>query len=200
MTYRLFSIGLIASALALTCSPTVAQTVGNGPYYATPSWDQKMPCTSPANCPRFVVLADWNQQAVLDRETGLVWERSPRQNDVTYEQAAQFCALTRIGDRFGWRLPSVHELQSLLVSKPVPAFTSSLFLPDGHPFIGISAGRQYWTGTRRALDSSEVFWTVAMGTAGSPFDSTGPGIGTGFSRDELLRMWCVRGGGPITFY
>ena len=201
MNSRLSATGVILSALALTCAAADAQTVANGPYYATPSWDQKIPCASPANCPRFVVLADWNQQAVLDRETGLVWQRSPNQTNVSHEAASQLCAGTRTGDRFGWRLPSVHELQSLLVSKLVPALTSGLYLPDGHPFSGISPLDHYWTATRRAYDSEEIFWTVGMGTAFSPFDSTGPGIGTGVPRDStLVRMWCVRGGGPITFY
>src|SRR5262245_20100473 len=54
-----------------------AQTTSVGPYYATPSWDQTVPCTSPSNCPRFVVLANFNSEAVLDRETRLVWERAP---------------------------------------------------------------------------------------------------------------------------
>ena len=46
-----------------------AQTASAGPYYATPSWDQTPSST------RFVVLSNWNNEAVLDRETGLVWEK-----------------------------------------------------------------------------------------------------------------------------
>ncbi len=42
-----------------------------------PSWEKKLPCVSKDNCPRFEVLADWNNEAVLDKETGLVWEKSP---------------------------------------------------------------------------------------------------------------------------
>ena len=49
-----------------------AQTVGAGPYYATPSWDQTLPSNT-----RFIVLSNMNSAAVLDRETGLVWERAP---------------------------------------------------------------------------------------------------------------------------
>lgn len=49
-----------------------AQTTAVGPYYATPSWDQKVQCDTQATCPRFIVLSNWNSEAVLDRETGLV--------------------------------------------------------------------------------------------------------------------------------
>jgi len=49
-----------------------AQSFQNGPYYANPSWDQQMPAAQ-----RFIVLSNWSSAAVLDRETGLVWERSP---------------------------------------------------------------------------------------------------------------------------
>jgi hypothetical protein len=49
-------------------------------YYANPSWDQQLACTSTSNCPRFVVLSNWidanfpsGGAAVVDRETGLVW-------------------------------------------------------------------------------------------------------------------------------
>src|SRR5512135_1444285 len=45
--------------------------------YSTNSWSKKLPCDSTTNCPRFEVLADFNNEAVLDKETGLVWERSP---------------------------------------------------------------------------------------------------------------------------
>ena len=39
---------------------------------ALPSWDRKMGVVN-----RFAVLTNWSSAAVLDKETGLVWERSP---------------------------------------------------------------------------------------------------------------------------
>src|SRR5215470_10507956 len=68
---------VIFGTLALASVLVHAQTTSNGPYYATPSWDQKFQCDTQATCPRFIMLSNWNNQAVLDRETGLVWERSP---------------------------------------------------------------------------------------------------------------------------
>jgi hypothetical protein len=35
---------LLLWALALLSGPADAQTTANGPYYATPSWDQKLQC------------------------------------------------------------------------------------------------------------------------------------------------------------
>src|SRR4051794_27074001 len=65
-----------ASAITILTSGSVsAQTISNGPYYANPSWDQQLPAAQ-----RFIVLQNWNNEAVLDRETGLVWERQPVTN------------------------------------------------------------------------------------------------------------------------
>src|ERR1051325_11151454 len=77
-TERLLFIAF-TTATVLVSAPrqSSAQTTSAGPYYATPSWDQKLACDSAATCPRFVVLANWNNDAVLDRETGLVWDRTP---------------------------------------------------------------------------------------------------------------------------
>ena len=58
-------------------NPARAQTTAVGPYYATPSWDQTVPCTTSANCPRFVVLTNFSSEAVLDRETGVVDPQDP---------------------------------------------------------------------------------------------------------------------------
>ena len=61
-----FCIVLALVSAALTHS-AIAQTVANGSYYATQAWDQ----TLPANV-RFIVLSNFENKAVMDRDTGLV--------------------------------------------------------------------------------------------------------------------------------
>src|SRR5271169_1120634 len=69
-------VGLtILSTCMLVAGRAAAQVSQNGPYYANPSWDQQLPAST-----RFVVLTNWGSQAVLDRETGLVWELTPSTN------------------------------------------------------------------------------------------------------------------------
>src|SRR5215470_13675360 len=82
-----------------------AQTVAVGPYYATPSWDQTIPCTASTNCSRFVVLSNFSNQAVLDRETGLVWQQAPQLGLSSKAiDAASLCFTQPIAGRMGWRL------------------------------------------------------------------------------------------------
>src|SRR5215813_4773335 len=97
---------LSATLFGLASASAYAQTTAPGPYYATPSWDQTLPVST-----RFIVLSNWNSAAVLDRETGLVWERSPAFVDATDWQLANVqCHSLGSGTRFtstrmGWRLP-----------------------------------------------------------------------------------------------
>jgi uncharacterized protein DUF1566 len=185
-----------ASLLLLGASFAQAQTTANGPYYADPSWDQKLQCDTQATCPRFVVLANWNNEAVLDRETGLVWQRtmggafggSPK----NYDDSAGLCSESPTGGRQGWRLPSPHELQSLIdPSVPFP----NLALPAGHPFLGVPLGGAaestgLWTGTTRATDPTQAYALDLVATGGaSPTPKT-----------AQQRFWCVRGGGPVSVY
>src|SRR5437762_8475026 len=118
LTYTARIIGL---AIALVASSAQAQTTANGPYYANPAWDQSLPSNT-----RFIVLSNMNSEAVLDRETGLVWQRSPSPPSTHYGWASgqQQCReFTHIGNRLGWRMPTVEELASLVdtsVPPPVP--------------------------------------------------------------------------------
>jgi hypothetical protein len=128
--------------------PTVAPTAA-GTYSAPPAWSQTL-----APNVRFVILSNFNSDAVLDRETGLVWSRRSLGRafagffDRPVEKIEQLCQILPIGDRFGWRLPAVAELQSL-IDTSVP-LSSAPSLPVGHPFWLSPGGRNlnnsYWTG------------------------------------------------------
>jgi hypothetical protein len=146
----------------------------NGPYYANPSWDQQLPAAQ-----RFIVLSNWNNDAVLDRETGLVWQRQPLTPTLDWATALENCRKTLIGNRRGWRLPSYEELTSLL-----DGTQSSPALPAGHPFLGIGTTDQFWTASQEEGDSGNA-WFVES------FDATTWIVAP---KTFTLRFWCVRGG------
>ena len=149
-----------------------AQTTANGPYYATPSWDQTLP--SPT---RFIILSNFASAAVLDRNTGLVWEKAPATTPQNWSNARFNCIGKDVGGQKGWRLPSIPELTSLLH----PANTSPA-LPTGHPFTDVQSG-EYWSAT------TDAEFPTAAWVAG--FDFSGV---TALSKQATLRVWCVRGG------
>lgn len=178
-----FMLGVITigfwALTAVTAGPSQAAS-GNGPYYAEPSWSQKLPTAT-----RFVVLTDWNSEAVLDRETGLVWEKEPPTSFRNWFNARFECTNRRTGSRKGWRLPSVHELASLLdpaVAVPGPT------LPPGHPFSFVQSVN-YWSASS-AADSPTLAWFVSFRngdvlTGGKAFE---------------IQVWCVRGGSNADQY
>jgi hypothetical protein len=177
----LYTLGLIVlSMVVFATSPAEAQTTANGPYYATPSWDQTLACTTTANCPRFIVLSNMSSAAVLDRETGLVWERSPSNNDINWLSAQRHCNNLTVGNRKGWRLPTVQELASLVdPSVPFPGPS----LPAGHPFSNVQSSF-YWSATTNADLSILAAWGVYFSN--------------GLVMMDVLSLfncvWCVRGG------
>jgi hypothetical protein len=161
--------------LTVVATPAAAQlaTTATGPYYATPSWTQKL------TAQRLVILANWNGEAVLDRETGLVWERSPDAQEVyTWRAALAHCIGRTVGGRKGWRLPGVQELMSL--AEPTALAPS---LPTGHPFVGVVAS-EYWSSTT-IVDEPTVAWSLQALGGGRAFPS---------SRANAHFVWCVRGG------
>ena len=165
-------LGSTVMGLALS-APVLAVTSGVGPYYATPSWDQTLPAAT-----RFIVLTNMNSEAVLDRETGLVWEQSPSQAASNWFLASIHCVQLSNGGRKGWRLPSIEDLASLI--DPTQINPS---LPSGHPFSNV-LGTVYWSATTRAVNTAGA-WRVDFYTAVVGFDDKTIG-------NE--RAWCVRGG------
>src|SRR5262245_51000289 len=88
---------LLAFGLGLFSAGTQAAS-GVGPYYATPSWDQTLPTET-----RFIVLTNMASAAVLDRETGVVWERLPGPTPLNWFDAHLYCNDVTTGGRMGWR-------------------------------------------------------------------------------------------------
>jgi len=156
-------------------------------------WGKKLPAHQ-----RFVVLSDFDNRAVLDKETQLVWERFPADLDgnglVTSADwtevglASGVCFDKRLGGRMGWRLPSVTELSTLLD----PNRQSPPFLPDGHPFVFCLEGAlvtgcpplanpmNFWTNT--SWNDTVTRWQVDF-----LVDLVSP------STPPFALVWCVRG-------
>jgi len=172
-----YTVGVIVSACLGFASMTVhAQTTANGPYYATPSWDQTLPANT-----RFIVLSNMGSAAVLDRETGLVWERVPATTSRSFVDAQEVCYQKNVGGRRGWRPPTIEQLASLVD----PAAPSAPFLPAGHPFEILSTG--YWSSTSLA-EGGDTFGFRVNFNLGTVVQGNKSG---GLS---LAPVWCVRGG------
>ncbi len=135
-------------------------------------------------------------EAVLDRETGLVWEQSPKTTRVLRRDIPLGCLNRIVGGRRGWRLPSVHELTSLV--DPPNRYPA---LPVAHPFSNVQS-TFYWTATMAANvseDSSFRQWVVdfANGIVGRHWEDF-PGVAVDDRWFQGIFQWCVRGGGPIS--
>lgn len=178
MNRKITLVVWLLSVVVSVTNQAQAQTIANGPYYATPSWDQTLACSSTASCPRFIVLSNMNSEAVLDRETGLLWEKSPLTTAHTWSNARFQCTSRTTGGRKGWRLPSVHELASLLD----PA-NSNPALPTGHPFLNL---QDVYSSATTNAEFPDFAWVVnfANSVVGNHF----------FDKTSVLFVWCVRGG------
>lgn len=164
---------VLAATKAASAEAESAKSAGNEDIQ-TMQWDKAMPASQ-----RFVVLAAFNHDAVLDKETGLVWEKSPQSAAVSLPNARLACANKAVGGRKGWRLPALPELASLVdpsVASPGPA------LPSGHPFVGVQSAN-YWSASAH-VDNPTLMWGVGF--------SNGAALGVSKAFDQ--RVWCVRGG------
>ena len=181
-TLQGLALGFLSAAMmAMGTGPADAQITGNGPYYPPPSWDLTLPGSN-----RFIILSNFGGAAVLDRETGLVWERSPGDTNgdglvnlsdaIDWFTAQELCNARNVGGRMGWRLPIFQELGSLVDKSQI-----NPVLPAGHPFVNVQLDGGYWTATTSARDANRA-WALAFNDSSAV---VGPKTGIAF-------LWCVR--------
>ena len=143
------------------------------------SWSRALPAAD-----RFVVLEDFNNEAVLDRNTGLVWQRTPDNLGRRIFSASYYCLDANIGGQKGWRLPNITELTSLVD----PSVTTEPTLPAGSPFE-FNRHVFFWSGTMRE-GFTDLAWSVNFRL----------GLVDDAEFDLSLSTLCVRGGPKVDPY
>jgi hypothetical protein len=158
-------VGLSALGVAMSPDREARGQQMSDPF---PVWDKRISASQRFE-PRLKTLGI--PGAYVDLETGLVWAAQPRDGAVqTWPTAFDFCVRLRVGDRGGWRLPQIEELQSLL---PLPPGS-----PITHPNVS------FWSATTVPGFRGEAVYTLSP----NGFQITGKDLPAGVS------TWCVRGG------
>jgi hypothetical protein len=142
--------------------------------------------------PRFAIYdnespGDPTDDLVVDKETGLVWERAPSTAFMDWYTAIHEARKKEVGGRMAFRLPTVEELSSLIFI----AAGAETSLDEGHPFI-----------VPQPPDPPRYYWSETAGsTAEAPELSLAYGVkyygeGPALSLMEvptLNSVWVVRG-------
>ena len=189
---------LVAGVLAIFVVAAMTGVVSGGPLdppgppaptqktldQIAPVWSQVLAANDgPDSChsSRFLCVMS-GDAAVVDRETGLVWERVPS-NIVrsTWFESRRGCRILSVGGRKGWRMPSEEEFESLVGA-----------LMPGHPFTFRNYTQSdldaYWTATTKPDDSTRATEVKVFTADGQSIVSS-----VGKTKDTNL-TWCVRGG------
>ena len=136
--------------------------------------------------PRFAIYSPGTpsgvDDAVLDKETRLVWERSPATDKKTLTGAFVHSTTRVVARRKGWRLPAIEELLSL-----VDPAAANPTLPPGYPFMNLKLDYFYWSlsqGIPLPTDS-DLVWGHNFGNA----DTSSIVVA-----QAQCHTWLVRGG------
>jgi len=180
----LFGVGLVSAGdLEPTAPPgPTMKTLDEIPSSWTRRLDTDNGEPDGCNSSRFKCIAETGDNAVLDMETGLVWQRSLDSETNTYNNAVGHCLASSISGWFGWRAPTTAELTSLMTTGVEPS------LPIGHPFLGVEwsidtpvwyvATTEYRTNTDHGYSFAAEFALHLVGQRPMEGD---------------FKSWCVRG-------
>jgi len=164
--------GLLVAGYRLWVTPAVAADPPPRPNLSgvTQNWDKNLPSDS-----RFTVLTDFNNQAVRDNNTGLVWEQAPDGTSQTGLAATMYCLRKAVGGTKGWRLPSVAELVSLQDPSLAAPFVPTVF-------NGVQS-EHYRSATADVTNPTVQGWIVGFGN----------GLAEVSQWNNPWFVWCVRG-------
>ena len=180
----------LSGALALVLIATLARAIQAGPLDPpgpvsstmktigdlVPSWHQTLNSNG-CGSTRWSCLM--GGAAVLDNETGLVWEQQPTNTAGESWFAAQAsCQSASTGNRLGWRLPAAEELLTLQDSSTLDG------LPAGHPFQGFH-GSGSWSSTAAPDDEHYAMRVMFPSLYGQT---------EALPKELAAGAWCVRGG------
>ena len=174
----------VAFASALAAAGDLEPPAPPGPTMKTlneipPTWSQILDSTDgdPATgCDSSRFKCVMGGEAVLDLETGLVWERVPSESTYMGQVAVEHCLLRTTGGRSGWRLPVISELRTL------PDYSSVPFvLPDGNPF-DVGSLAVFWSATQNH-DNWNLWAQLNITDGSTAWELLG----------SLHGAWCVRG-------
>jgi hypothetical protein len=169
--YLVLAYGTALAASPKKAPPTTLDDI-------QPAWSRTLQCDTTA-CPRFELVM--GGEAVLDHETGLVWEQSPSSSIFLWDQASTYCGELEVGGRKGWHLPTIEQLASLLDT----SVAGSPKMPAGHPFTNVVSS-VYWSATTYTR-YTDFAWVVH-------FSSGAVSYADKWTTPNILYVWCVRGG------
>jgi Protein of unknown function (DUF1566) len=175
--YALFAAAVLSATLA---TPALAGKPGGEtpqPPSCAQNWDRNF-----SGAERYTILAEFDNEAVRDNNTCLVWERYPTEAGMIWTFALNRCAQLQIGDTRGWRLPSLAELTSLQDLSLAPSVVPADVFPNVVPYY-------YWTG-QTILDAT--FRTYGVNFNGGGMVS--------LLKAGTENVWCVRGPAPPAAY
>ena len=159
---RSLSMGLLAGSMALSV-PTFAEQ----PVLTSRAHDTGA---------RFTVLGESNREAVRDNKTGLEWEQSPALDMSSWDIAQQRCSSSHAGGKTDWRVPTVHELATLVEPSSI-----EVKLPPDHPFANVEASI-YWSSTERRENGAYASFVNFSNGRSATLEKYMPSF-----------VWCVRG-------
>jgi hypothetical protein len=110
--------------------------------------------------PRFIVGTGAESGCITDNLTGLMWDLSGNISGggVNWTQALSDCDNHNLGGYTDWRLPNIHELESLINAEE----TDPALWLNGQGFSSV-IGDSYWSSTTYAPNTDNA-WTCYMRT------------------------------------